>query len=115
MVRARGAARAMRPEVSTEPLVEDGAARWADGRVVLPAADPPDKLGEQIAWRIEEEVLAEGLAPGTVIGSEPELLERYGEVQAAMARRQDALRVVLDRAPGAHRPAATPLFVDRRA
>jgi hypothetical protein len=44
-----------------------------------------------------------------------ELLERYGEVQAAMARRRDALRVVLDRAPGAHRPAATPLFVDRRA
>lgn len=81
----------MRPEASTEPLVEDGGARWADGRVVLPAADPPDKLGEQIAWRIEEEVLAEGLAPGTVIGSEPELLERYGVSRAVL---REAVRLL---------------------
>ena len=44
-----------------------------------------------------------------------ELLEGYLEVQAAMARRHGALRVLLERAPAAFRPIATPLFVDRRA
>jgi DNA-binding FadR family transcriptional regulator len=55
------------------------------------AADPTGKLGEQIAWQIEEEVLAQGLEPGTLIGSEPELLARYGVSRAVL---REAVRLL---------------------
>lgn len=57
----------------------------------LRVAEPPGKLGEQIAWRIEEEILSRRLAPGTLLGSEPELLTRYGVSRAVL---REAVRLL---------------------
>jgi DNA-binding FadR family transcriptional regulator len=81
MERARGAAGHARRQAPAAPV----------GELALVAADPPDKLGEQIAWQIEEEVLAQGLEPGTLIGSEPELLARYGVSRAVL---REAVRLL---------------------
>lgn len=68
-----------------------GTAGVAAGVPALRVAEPPGKLGEQIAWRIEEEILSRGLAPGTLLGSEPELLARYGVSRAVL---REAVRLL---------------------
>ncbi len=41
-------------------------------------AEPQLKVGERLARQIVEEIAAAGWPIGTVLGTEPELLERYG-------------------------------------
>lgn len=49
------------------------------------------RLGEVLAERIEDEIISSGLPIGTVLGSEPELIERY-RVSRAVFR--EAIRIV---------------------
>jgi len=49
------------------------------------------KLGEQLAERIEEEVIARGWPVGETLGSETELIERYGVSRAVF---REAIRIV---------------------
>ncbi|HEY2436819.1 MAG TPA: GntR family transcriptional regulator, partial [Solirubrobacteraceae bacterium] len=61
-------------------LSDDEAAGRADGR----HGRSGRKLAEQVALRIEEEVRAGGWSVGTNLGSEAELLERYGVSRAVI-------------------------------
>jgi DNA-binding FadR family transcriptional regulator len=61
--------------------VKEKAARPARGR----------KLGEQLAERVEEEIIASGWPVGKVLGSEAELIERYGVSRAVF---REAMRIV---------------------
>ena len=49
------------------------------------------KLGEQLAERVEEEIIASGWPVGKVLGSEAELIERYGVSRAVF---REAMRIV---------------------
>ena len=49
------------------------------------------KLGEQLAERVEEEIIASGWPVGRVLGSEAELIERYGVSRAVF---REAMRIV---------------------
>lgn len=49
------------------------------------------KLGEQLAERIEEEIIARGWPVGHALGSEAELIERYGVSRAVF---REAIRIV---------------------
>lgn len=49
------------------------------------------KLGEQLAERIEEEIIAGGWRVGETMGSETELIERYGVSRAVF---REAIRIV---------------------
>jgi DNA-binding FadR family transcriptional regulator len=49
------------------------------------------KLGEQLAERIEEEIIGRGWPVGEVLGSEAELVERYGVSRAVF---REAIRIV---------------------
>ena len=60
---------------------KEKAARPARGR----------KLGEQLAERVEEEIIASGWPVGRVLGSEAELIERYGVSRAVF---REAMRIV---------------------
>jgi DNA-binding FadR family transcriptional regulator len=51
----------------------------------------PRKLGEILAERIEDEISAAGWPVGTVVGSETELLEKYGVSRAVF---REAIRIV---------------------
>jgi DNA-binding FadR family transcriptional regulator len=51
----------------------------------------PRRLGEVLAEQIEDEIIANGWPVGTVIGSEVELLERYGVSRATF---REAVRIV---------------------
>ena len=55
------------------------------------AAGDSRKLGEILAERIEDEIIAAGWPVGTVIGSEAELLERHGVSRAVF---REAIRIV---------------------
>jgi DNA-binding FadR family transcriptional regulator len=52
---------------------------------------PGQKLGEVLAVRIEDEIIAAGWPVGKVIGSEAELIERYGVSRAVF---REAIRIV---------------------
>jgi DNA-binding FadR family transcriptional regulator len=49
------------------------------------------KLGEQLAERIEEEIIGRGWPVGEVLGSEADLIERYGVSRAVF---REAIRIV---------------------
>ena len=49
------------------------------------------KLGEQLAERVEEEIIASGWPVGKVLGSEADLIERYGVSRAVF---REAMRIV---------------------
>src|SRR5262245_31074298 len=53
--------------------------------------DPGAKAGEQLARRIEEEIIAAGWPVGMRLGSEPELIERYGISRAVL---REAIRIL---------------------
>lgn len=55
------------------------------------SADGGRKLGEVLAERIEDEIIAEGWPVGKVLGSESELTERYGVSRAVF---REAMRIV---------------------
>ena len=61
----------------------------AKEKVVRPARGR--KLGEQLAERVEEEIIASGWPVGKVLGSEAELIERYGVSRAVF---REAMRIV---------------------
>jgi len=70
------------------------------------------KLGEVLAERIEDEIIAAGWPVGSAIGSESELLERYGVSRAVF---REAIRIVnhhgvaaMRRGPGGGLVVATP-------
>lgn len=76
------------------PPVRQGAsspvARARGDRAVRVQGDSR-KLGEVLAERIEDEIISSGLPIGTVLGSEPELIERYGVSRAVF---REAIRIV---------------------
>ncbi len=54
-------------------------------------AEPPVKVGERLARQIIEEIAAAGWPIGTVLGTEPELIERYGVSRNAF---REAVRIL---------------------
>lgn len=58
---------------------------------VTPAATAGRKLAEVVAHRIEQDIIERGWPIGAVLGSESELLERYGVSRAAF---REAVRIV---------------------
>jgi DNA-binding FadR family transcriptional regulator len=56
-----------------------------------PTSPAPAKLAEIVARQIEDDILAGGWAVGTVLGSETELVERYGVSRAVL---REAVRLV---------------------
>lgn len=56
--------------------------------------EPRSKLAEQVARRIQEEVKARGWPVGDVLGSEPELIARYGVSRSTF---REAVRLVENR------------------
>jgi DNA-binding FadR family transcriptional regulator len=72
-------------------------ARPAEVKVRKDRNDRPErpprgrKLGEQLAERVEEEIIASGWPVGKVLGSEAELIERYGVSRAVF---REAMRIV---------------------
>ena len=67
--------------LSAVTQAKEKAARPARGR----------KLGEQLAERVEEEIIASGWPVGRVLGSEADLIERYGVSRAVF---REAMRIV---------------------
>jgi DNA-binding FadR family transcriptional regulator len=67
------------------------ATRAAAGNVLRPGADGEAKLAARVADRIVEDVMSLGWPVGEVLGSEPELVERY-EVSRAVFR--EAVRIL---------------------
>ena len=49
------------------------------------------KLGEVLAERVEREILDSGMEPGTLLGGEPELIQRYGCSRAVF---REAIRLL---------------------
>jgi DNA-binding FadR family transcriptional regulator len=77
-------ARATEPEQS---MVRSGAGGWRD--LTIEADDR--KLGERIAEQIQRDIVGRGWPVGVVLGSEAELLERYGVSRAVF---REAVRIV---------------------
>ena len=87
-------------------------ARRESLRDSLRAEGDTRKLGEVLAERIEDEIIAAGWPVGSAIGSESELLERYGVSRAVF---REAIRIVnhhgvaaMRRGPGGGLVVATP-------
>jgi DNA-binding FadR family transcriptional regulator len=99
----RPASKASRPasKASSKPTTRAGSkpaktsarARSAATRQADVAERPPRgrKLGEVLAERVEEEIIASGWPVGKVLGSEAELIERYGVSRAVF---REAMRIV---------------------
>lgn len=64
-------------------------------------AAPSQKLAEQVAARIEADIAARGWPVGEVIGSEADLLEKYGVSRAVL---REAIRLVEHHLVGRMRP-----------
>jgi DNA-binding FadR family transcriptional regulator len=57
-----------------------------DGLASSPETPPPDqrKLAEIVAYEIEQQIVAQGWPVGILLGSEPELIERFGVSRAVL-------------------------------
>lgn len=75
------------------PGREDAAERLL-ARVAAVDSDPRTKRGSMLAWTIEREIVRRGWPVGTVLGSEAELLGRYGVSKSAL---REAVRILESR------------------
>lgn len=72
---------------------EDAADRLRS-RVAAVDSDPRTKRGSMLAWTIEREIVRRGWPVGEVLGSESELLARYGVSKSAL---REAVRILESR------------------
>ena len=73
----------------TRSTAANPAAPWTGG--VRVERSSGRKLGEQLAEQIEEEIIANGWPVGAVLGSEADLIERYGVSRAVF---REGIRIV---------------------
>jgi DNA-binding FadR family transcriptional regulator len=94
---ARRAAPSTTSKTSKARRAGDALARRASangsskGASLRPIPAKGRKLGEQLAERIEEEIIGRGWPVGEVLGSEADLIERYGVSRAVF---REAIRIV---------------------